>query len=83
MLFVRTKDGYYVDLREIEDLGFWALSVYGSAKRWKKFPTEAGDTYIEVQHYFPEKDFDTAFTLGELFVYAKFPKEMSEQSIEI
>lgn len=83
VLFIKDKEGYFVDIRDTEGLGAIAIKMFGAAPRWKTSPHDAGDEYVEVKPYFPLCDQDIKFDLKELLEMSKSPKIITESGIEL
>lgn len=80
ILFIKDKNGMYVDARDTAGIGSLAIKVYGAATRYTRTPHEAGDQYIAVSHYFNESQFDDQFDIKELLNIAKDLKTQENQS---
>ena len=76
IMFVKDKSGYYVDIRDTEGLGAFALKFFGAAPRWITNPYKAGDEYIEIKPYFSKSAQEDKFTLEELLEIANISKDV-------
>lgn len=83
ILFVKDKDGYYVDIHDTEGIGSIAIKVFGAAPRWRTSPHDAGDEFVEVKPYFDETYFEMKFDLKELIEMSNNPKITTESVIEL
>lgn len=71
VLFVKDANGLYVDVRETEKIGGFAIRVFGAATRYKQTPLKAGDYYIDAKHYFNDTQSNELYDLKELLHIAQ------------
>ena len=59
----------------------FSLICYGAARRWKTYPKNAGDYYVdEIKPYLPSYDQDTLYELKTLISAAKIYRTKEYQS---
>ena len=77
VIFIKDKNGYFIDIKDIDGSGFLALNLYGAAIRYKSKPNQAGDHYIDdLKPYMPTLDHDQLFDLKELLKTLKEEREI-------
>ena len=87
IIFVKDKNGYYVELEDLKSLPNLTLICYGAAPRWKTSPRMAGDKYIDdIKPYFDSKvNQEKLFDVKTLFKILTIEKkiDMEEQQISV
>lgn len=82
IIFVKDKQGYYVDIRDTEGMTFLALTMYGAAKRLKTIPKKVGDEYIDdIKPYYSERDQDKEADMKTLINTAKMISETNNDTL--
>ncbi len=67
IIFIKDKQGYLIDIRDIDGSGFLALNIFGSVSRYKTEPHHAGDLFVSnLKPYMSEIDQETVFDLKTL-----------------
>lgn len=80
IIFIKDKNGYLIDIKDIEGTGFLALNCYGAVTRYKTEPHRAGDYYIgDLKPYMSELDQEIIFDLKTLLQALKEEISTSNQ----
>lgn len=87
VVFIRDKKGYLIEVNDFGSFPTLSLICYGAATRWKTYPKNAGDYYVDdIKPYFDSKiNQETLFDFKTLLKILTTEKkiEMEEQQISI
>ena len=86
VVFIRDKNGYLVEVSELGTFPTLSLICFGAATRWKTFPRNAGDFYVDdVKPYFSKSNQETLYDLNILIKILKNSNESKceESTIEL
>ena len=75
VIFFRDKNGYFIDINDIDGSGFLALNFYGAVPRYRKTPNKTTDIYVDdLKTYLPECDQETLYEVKDLIYTLKNSK---------
>ncbi len=87
VIFIREKNGYLIEIGELDSFPTLSLICFGAARRWKTSPRNAGDFYVdEIKPYFDskvnqEKLFDVKTIVKILTIEKKIEIEKQQNSV--